>query len=186
MVNRIFVVSAPSGAGKSSLVRQLCKLDYKLKLLISHTTRLMRIDELDSVDYFFISNEKFKNMIDSNSFIEYATVHNNFYGTSKKQIENYINSEYDVLLEIDYQGALNIKKLYKEKAVLIFIQPPSIVELKNRLLKRNTDDIVHINDRLQQAKVEFKYAKDFDHIVINDDFYCAVQAIYHIIKVYRT
>ena len=179
-MSNIFVVSAPSGAGKSSLVNAVCEIDSNIKLSISHTTRSQRSGEVDGVDYHFTDVSTFQQMINNNEFIEYAKVYDNYYGTNKNTISNFIQQGYKVILEIDHQGALQIKKLIPE-AVLIYIKPPSISELERRLRGRNTDNEETITKRLSQANLDMSYAKYFDKIIINDDFIITVKKIHKII-----
>lgn len=178
--SNIFVISAPSGAGKSSLVKEVCKLNKNLKLSISHTTRSLRPGELPGVDYYFVSKEEFINMLDNNDFIEYANVYGDYYGTNKTTISHFLNAGNNIILEIDWQGAQQIKSLIKE-AVLIYILPPSLQELENRLRLRNTDTEEVIAKRLSLANDDMSHARDFDHVIINDKFENALQRLYSII-----
>ncbi|MEN2994311.1 MAG: guanylate kinase [Thermodesulfovibrio sp.] len=163
----IFVISAPSGTGKTTLCERLLKILPDLRMSVSHTTRKPRANEKDGVDYFFIDKEKFEQMIANDEFIEWAEVYGNFYGTSKKVISDLVKGGYDILLDIDTQGARNIKKLYPD-SVLIFILPPSLKELERRLLLRNEDKEV-ISKRLSKASDEILQYKFYDYIVINDE-----------------
>lgn len=163
----IFVISAPSGTGKTTLCEKLLKLLPDLKLSISHTTRQPRNGERNGIDYYFIDKEIFKKMIDTDEFVEWAEVYGNFYGTSKKAINSLISNGYDILLDIDTQGAKNIKKLYPD-SVLIFILPPSLDELERRLINRNEDKNV-IKLRLSKASQEISQYKFYDYVVINDN-----------------
>lgn len=163
----IFVISAPSGTGKTTLCEKLLKLLPDLKLSISHTTRKPRNGERNGIDYYFIDKETFKKMIDTDEFVEWAEVYGNFYGTSKKAINSLISNGYDILLDIDTKGAKNIKKLYPD-SVLIFILPPSLDELERRLINRNEDKNV-IKLRLSKASQEISQYKFYDYVVINDN-----------------
>jgi len=163
----IFVISAPSGTGKTTLCEKLLKLLPDLKLSISHTTRKPRNGERNGIDYYFIDKETFKKMIDTDEFVEWAEVYGNFYGTSKKAINSLISNGYDILLDIDTQGAKNIKKLYPD-SVLIFILPPYLDELERRLINRNEDKNV-IKLRLSKASQEISQYKSYDYVVINDN-----------------
>lgn len=163
----IFVISAPSGTGKTTLCEKLLKLLPDLKLSISHTTRKPRNGERNGIDYYFIDKETFKKMIDTDEFVEWAEVYGNFYGTSKKAINSLISNGYDILLDIDTQGAKNIKKLHPD-SVLIFILPPSLDELERRLINRNEDKNV-IKLRLSKASQEISQYKFYDYVVINDN-----------------
>ena len=169
----LFVVAAPSGAGKSSLVKALMQLDSRVQPSISHTTRKPRGQEKDGREYFFVSAEAFHELIDEDSFLEWASVHDHLYGTSKKTIQERIAQGGDVILEIDFQGAVQIKKLF-DNAVLIFILPPSLEELKARLERRGEDTAEVIEVRLQNAEKEMKQAKAFDFVIINEMFETAL------------
>ena len=163
----LFVVSAPSGAGKSSLVKALLELDSQVYRSISHTTRLPRGQEKHGREYYFASRDDFEKMIAGNAFVEWANVHGNMYGTSKKSIEERLASGSDVVLEIDYQGALQIKKSFPS-AVLIFILPPSWDELRSRLENRGEDAPEVIDMRMKNAKTEMAQVHKFDFVIINE------------------
>lgn len=165
----LFVVAAPSGAGKSSLVKALLELDSHLQLSVSHTTRAPRGQEKHGRDYFFVSESEFDTMVSSNAFIEWAHVHNHRYGTSKKAIEERMARGADVILEIDYQGALQIKHIFAN-AITIFILPPSWEELRSRLERRGEDNPDVIDTRLANAATEVKQAANFDFVIINELF----------------
>jgi guanylate kinase len=165
----LFVVAAPSGAGKSSLVKALMELDARVQPTVSHTTRPPRGQEKHGREYFFVSVPEFDDMVLADAFVEWAHVHGQRYGTSKKIIENSMAEGSDVILEIDYQGALQIKKMYAN-AVLIFILPPSWEELRSRLERRGEDapDIIAL--RMQNAAIEMAQAPEFDFVIINEVF----------------
>ena len=165
----LFVVAAPSGAGKSSLVKALMELDSRVQPTVSHTTRAPRGQEKHGREYFFASAQEFDAMVLGDAFVEWAHVHGQRYGTSKKMIEDRMAQGADVILEIDYQGALQIKKMYAN-AVLIFILPPSWEELRSRLERRGEDapDIIEL--RLQNAAIEMAQAQEFDFVIINEVF----------------
>ncbi|MGM0643341.1 MAG: guanylate kinase [Thermodesulfobacteriota bacterium] len=166
---RIFVVSAPSGAGKTTLCRSVISEFDRLFYSVSHTTRKAREDETDSVDYFFISKKEFEDRIAENYWAEWARVHDNYYGTSKDFLNEKISSGKSVLLDIDVQGAGLIKKAFPE-AVTIFVMPPSFEVLEERLRKRGTDSEEVILNRLENAGREMDRKGWYDFIVINDDF----------------
>jgi guanylate kinase len=180
----IFVISAPSGAGKSSLVKALCEKDPLVKASISHTTRKMRPGEIEGVHYYFIEKNEFLRMLAHNEFLEHATVYDNYYGTHRRTIELLINSGKDIILEIDYQGAIQIRKLMQE-AILIYILPPNMEVLRQRLVKRDTDEAGIIEKRLNLALDDLSYAKYFDFAIINDDFNQALDDLYSIILSHR-
>ena len=165
----LFVVAAPSGAGKSSLVKALLELDSQVHSSISHTTRAPRGQEKHGREYFFASESEFDAMVASNAFVEWANVHGRRYGTSKKAIEERIAQGNDVVLEIDYQGALQIKQVFAN-AVLIFILPPSWEELRSRLERRGEDSPEVIEVRLKNAAQEMAQVHKFDFVIINELF----------------
>jgi len=165
----LFVVAAPSGAGKSSLVKALLELDSGVLPSVSHTTRPPRGQEKHGREYFFVSQQEFDAMVLNEAFLEWAHVHGNRYGTSKKAVEDRIAKGSDVVLEIDYQGAIQIKKIFAN-AVLIFILPPSWEELRSRLERRGEDSADVIELRLQNAALELAQAKEFDFVIINELF----------------
>ncbi len=165
----LIVVAAPSGAGKSSLVKALLELDSHVHLSVSHTTRAPRGQEKHGRDYYFASQSEFDAMVQSNAFVEWAHVHGNRYGTSKKAIEERITQGSDVILEIDFQGALQIKEAFAN-AVLVFILPPSWEELRSRLERRGEDTAEVIAVRLKNAAEEMAQVSKFDFVIINELF----------------
>ncbi len=165
----LFVVAAPSGAGKSSLVKALMELDAGVQPSVSHTTRAPRGQEFHGREYFFIDDAQFDDMVANNAFLEWAFVHGNRYGTSKSTIEERISQGLDVVLEIDFQGAVQIKRLFAT-AVLIFILPPSWEELRARLQRRGEDTAEVIEIRLANAATEMARAHEFDFVIINQLF----------------
>jgi guanylate kinase len=169
----LFVVAAPSGAGKSSLVKALLELDSHLAVSISHTTRAPRGQEQPGREYHFITEPEFRAKIAAGDFFEWAEVHGNLYGTSREAIESRIAGGQDVVLEIDWQGALQIKKLFRH-AVLIFILPPSWDELRQRLMRRGEDGTEVIETRMANARAEVAQARHFDFVIINALFETAL------------
>ncbi len=165
----LFVVAAPSGAGKSSLVKALMELDSRVQPSVSHTTRPPRGQEKHGREYFFVSQQEFDAMVLGDAFLEWAHVHGQRYGTSKKAIEDRIAMGADVILEIDFQGAIQIKKIFAN-AVLIFILPPSWEELRSRLERRGEDSAEVIELRLRNAALELTQAREFDFVIINELF----------------
>jgi guanylate kinase len=165
----LFVVAAPSGAGKSSLVKALMELDGRVLPSVSHTTRAPRGQEKHGREYFFASQQEFDAMVLGDAFVEWAHVHGHRYGTSKKAIEDRIAQGADVILEIDFQGAIQIKKVFAN-AVLIFILPPSWDELRSRLERRGEDAPEVIELRLKNAALEMAQASEFDFVIINELF----------------
>ena len=169
----LIVVAAPSGAGKSSLVKALMELDAKVQPSVSHTTRDPRGQEKHGREYFFASQSEFDAMVKADAFVEWAEVHGNRYGTSKKAIEERMAQGADVILEIDFQGAIQIKQIFAN-AVLIFILPPSWEELRSRLERRGEDAPDVIELRLANAAIEMAQAHKFDFVIINELFDRAV------------
>ncbi|HZY15553.1 MAG TPA: guanylate kinase [Ramlibacter sp.] len=165
----LIVVAAPSGAGKSSLVKALLELDSRVQPSVSHTTRPPRGQEKHGREYFFVPDEEFDQMVLADVFVEWAHVHGRRYGTSKKAIEDRIAHGADVILEIDWQGALQIKRIFTN-AVLVFILPPSWDELRSRLERRGEDTPEVIEKRLVNAQAELARAKEFDFVIINELF----------------
>ena len=162
----IFVVSGPSGSGKSTLCNIALREVDNLFFSVSHTTRPRRQNEIEGKHYYFVSEENFKKMINEEKFVEWAIVHGNYYGTSKKELEDKANKG-DVLLDIDVQGANQVKSKIKG-AIFIFILPPSYEELKRRIVFRRGDDSQSIKKRLAIAKEEIKHYKNYDYLIIND------------------
>lgn len=173
----IIILSAPSGCGKSSIADQLIKDDSNIVLSISCTTRKARPGEVDGVHYFFKSLEDFKN----EDYLETAEIYGNLYGTPVKFVQDNLARGNDVLFDIDYQGAKQIVEKSAAKVVSIFIMPPNMETLKQRIIMRGQDDESVIKMRMEEAYLEIEYAKYYDHIVINDDFSKAVKEIKHII-----
>jgi guanylate kinase len=169
----LFVVAAPSGAGKSSLVKALLELDSHLSVSVSHTTRAPRGQEQNGREYWFVTPPEFQRMIDAQEFFEWAEVHGNRYGTSRVGIEARLMAGEDVVLEIDWQGALQIKQLFPY-AILIFILPPSWTELEQRLRRRGEDADDVIAQRMVNAREEVAQARHFDYVIINSLFESAL------------
>lgn len=167
MAGNLYVVAAPSGAGKTTLVRMLLESESAVHLSISFTTRSPRPGEQNGREYHFIDAETFRGMIDRHEFLEWAEVHGNFYGTSKKSIADQLAGGHDVLLEIDWQGAQQVRQLFPE-AIGIFILPPSMEELTRRLTGRGTDSAEVISRRLAAAQAEMRHVGEFDYVIIND------------------
>ena len=169
----LFCVAAPSGTGKSSLVQALLELDSRLAVSVSHTTRAPRGQEVDGREYWFIEEPAFREKIEHGDFFEWAEVHGNLYGTSRKALQERLARGEDVVLEIDWQGALQIKQLFAH-AVLIFILPPSWGELSQRLNRRGEDPADVIARRLANARTEVAQARHFDFVIINSLFETAL------------
>lgn len=185
----LLVVSGPSGAGKGTICKEFLQNNEDVKLSISATTRNPRGGEVDGVNYFFVTKEKFKYMIDNNELLEHAQIYDNFYGTPKAAILENLEKGNDVVLEIEMQGARQIKDVYPE-GVFIFILPPSLDELKNRIVGRGTETEEQINKRFGSAIDEICQIEDYDYFIVNNDIKTSAQELEHIIsaeknKVYR-
>jgi guanylate kinase len=178
------IVSAPSGAGKTSLVKALLKQDQQVRVSVSHTTRDMRPGEQDGVDYNFVAMETFDGLIAQKQFLEYADVFTNKYGTSQVWVDGELDKGIDVILEIDWQGAEQVRQLMPD-AVSIFILPPSQGELRKRLTGRGQDDASVIDLRMSQAVSEMEHYPEFDYVVINDDFDMALVQLQSILTTQR-
>ncbi|MFN6971571.1 MAG: guanylate kinase [Rheinheimera sp.] len=165
----LFILSAPSGAGKSSLIHALLGQNQDMQLSVSHTTRAPRPGEVDGVHYHFVSVDEFKALIAQNNFLEWAEVFGNYYGTSRTAIEQVLAQGRDVFLDIDWQGARQIKQQVPS-VLSIFILPPSVAELEKRLNQRGQDSQEVIAKRMQQAKSEISHVTEYDYVLVNDDF----------------
>ena len=172
----LIILSGPSGAGKGTIYNELLKHDSNLRFSVSMTTRKPRDGEVNGKDYFFVTVEEFKKEIENDSFLEYALVHGNYYGTLKKEVERDLDNGNDVILDIDIQGAVNIKAK-KEDGIFIFIMPPSMRELKNRLVKRGTETKDKLIERFKNAYKEVNEMSKYNYVVINDEVDLAVKKI---------
>jgi len=177
----LIVISSPSGAGKTTITKKLVSTKKNIVLSVSVTTRKPRINEINKKDYFFVSKKKFKELIKKKSFLEYARVFDNYYGTLKKNILTNIKQNKTTLLDIDWQGARQIKKKLAKYTVTIFILPPSIKELKNRLLKRESN-YQFIKKRMSKAKKEIMHWQEYDYVVVNNNLKKCLKTIKLIIK----
>ncbi len=166
---RLVIISAPSGAGKTSLAKALVNSVPNTVLSVSHTTRSRRAEELDGVDYHFVDEEQFEKMIDEGKFLEYARVFNNYYGTSHAAVEQQLSRGNNVLLDIDWQGAREVKKKVPE-VCSVFVLPPSREELERRLRGRGQDSETVIADRMREASEEMRHHEEYEYLVVNDDF----------------
>jgi guanylate kinase len=178
--SKYIVLSAPSGGGKTTIAKMLVKRHKNMSISISATTRPKRLNEKDGRDYFFLTKKEFKEQIDNDNFIEYEEVHGDYYGTLKNRIIELLEKGQTVIFDIDVKGALSIKKLYPE-AILLFIKPPSLDELKKRLMKRKSESEEAINKRLGRIDFEYTQAIQFDHIIINDNLQQTIDQIERII-----
>ena len=178
----LIIISAPSGTGKTTLCKALQKVIRELEWSISFTTRDKRKMEKNGVDYYFVSTPNFQELIKNNSFAEWENVHGHYYGTEKKTLENAITSKKFLLLEMDVKGAMSIKRLYPENTFSIFISPPSIDHLRERLLNRGSESIRKIETRLKRIKKELKYMNKFDHVMINENFDIAKEELIKVVN----
>ena len=170
MNGKLVIISAPSGAGKTSIVKHLLESGLNLSFSISATTRPLRGNEIDGVDYFFLTVADFRKRIDNNEFVEWEEVYKDlFYGTLKSELERIWANGQHVLFEVDVKGGINLKNKFGTKAIAIFIMPPSVEELENRLVKRATDTPEKIRIRLEKAHDELKLANQFDSVIVNHE-----------------
>ncbi|WP_282125562.1 guanylate kinase [Marinifilum flexuosum] len=176
MSGKLFIFSAPSGSGKTTIVRHLLGQDFKLEFSVSATSRASRGNEVHGKDYYFLSTEEFKQKIENDEFLEWEEVYEGcFYGTLKSEIERIRNKGNNVIFDVDVVGGVNIKKYYKDDALAVFIQPPSIEELEKRLRGRNTDSEEVIAERMKKFQFELGFADQFDKVIINDKLEDAFQ-----------
>ena len=180
----LFILSAPSGAGKSSLINALLKKHSDMKVSVSHTTRSPRPGEENSVHYHFVTTDEFKALIEKNDFFEWAQVFDNYYGTSKQAIESQLNAGIDVFLDIDWQGAQQVRKIMPSVQT-IFILPPSKAELEQRLNNRGQDSAEIIASRMAKAQSETSHFNEYDFVIVNDDFDTALNDIETIVMAQR-
>ena len=180
----LYIVSAPSGAGKTSLVKALLDSNEQIRVSVSHTTRAMRPGEVDGVNYHFINHDTFRDMRAQDAFLEHAEVFGNFYGTSRSALQQTLDEGYDLILEIDWQGALQVRRHYPQ-AIGIFILPPSIEALEARLNKRGQDAPQVIARRLLAAGGEMAHASDCEYVIINQEFSIALEQLRQVIGAAR-
>lgn len=170
MYGKLIIFSAPSGAGKTTIVRHLLEQNLNLEFSISATSRGMRHTEINGKDYYFLSPEEFKSKIDNNEFLEWEEVYSGtFYGTLKSEVERIRKNGNNVIFDVDVVGGCNIKKYYGDEALAVFVQPPSVEELRNRLISRSTDSSEVIEKRVAKAEYELTFASQFDRIIVNED-----------------
>ena len=187
MKGKVLIVSAPSGSGKSTIVNFLMKEhpEFRLAFSVSATSRPPRGQEQDGVDYYFLSAEEFRRHIEADDFLEYEEVYEGrFYGTLKSQVEEKLAAGKNVVFDVDVKGGINIKKYYGEAALSVFIQPPSVEELRRRLVGRATDAPEVIEQRIARAEFELTFAPKFDCVIVNDDLSKAQQEAYDTIKAF--
>ena len=177
----IFIISAPSGCGKTSLIKALIQSIKQINISISHTTRAPRPNEVDGKNYFFINKQQFNTLKNDNQFVEYAKVFDNYYGSTKQVVENLLKQNKDIIFEIDWQGTQQIKKKFPS-AISIFILPPSNSILKQRLIDRKQDYMNIIEKRMQKAHDEIQHYKEYDYLLINNNFNTTVKELSCIVK----
>lgn len=180
---KLIIFSAPSGAGKSTLIRYLLEQSLNIQFSISATSRPPRGEEQNGVEYYFLTPEEFRRRIALNEFLEYEEVYEDrFYGTLKSEVDRILSEGTNVVLDVDCNGGLNIKKIYGDKALSIFVMPPSVDALRERLEKRGTDSPEVIENRLSKAEYEMSFAPQFDATVLNNDFYRAKKDVLKLIS----
>ena len=180
----LYIVSAPSGAGKTSLVNALIKEDRQIRVSVSHTTRAMRPGEQHGVNYHFVVHEEFKALIAQGDFLEHAEVFGNFYGTSRSALQQPLDEGYDLILEIDWQGAQQVRRVMPD-ALSVFILPPSQQALRQRLDGRGQDSEEIINGRMKEAVSEMVHYDEYDYVIINDDFNAALEDLKAVFRANR-
>ncbi len=180
----LIIVSSPSGAGKTTLCKMLLKTFGDLRFSISHTTRPPRPKEVDGRDYFFVSDKEFDEMVENDEFIEWAHVHGNRYGTARKELRSAALDGFDLLFDVDFQGAVRIKEQHPE-AIGVFVLPPSIEELQSRLSKRGTESLEAMQRRFKAALEEIKHTRQFDYLLVNDDLDTASRNLRSIVRAER-
>lgn len=180
----LFIVAAPSGGGKTSLVKQLLSELDQIEVSVSHTTRQKRPGETHGLDYFFIDDHTFTEMVSQDAFVEHAKVFDHFYGTSAAQITERLQAGIDVVLDIDWQGAQQIKRRFVD-AVSVFVIPPSLDVLTQRLMDRQQDDAQTISHRMQRAQNELSHYDEFDYLIVNDDFAVAAAELKAVVVAHR-
>ncbi|MBN8828492.1 MAG: guanylate kinase [Sphingobacteriia bacterium] len=182
----MIIISSPSGAGKTTLCKLLLANDPKMRLSVSVTTRPKRLSETEGVDYYFISESDFQLLIDSDELLEYAKVFDYHYGTQKQVVQKMLDQGYDVIFDVDWQGALQLYNYCREDIVSIFILPPSLTELENRLKKRAQDSEEVVQKRMKKAKGEISHYKEYDYVIINHDINESLRLLQEIITVERS
>lgn len=182
-MSKLIIISAPSGSGKSTIINYLISKGLPLGFSISATSRAPRGTEKNGVEYYFLAPDEFRQKIQNDEFLEYEEVYKDkFYGTLKSEVDRIADSGKTAVFDVDVKGGVNIKKFYGERALSVFIQPPSINELRARLEGRGTDAPEVINDRIKRAEFELSYADKFDHVIINDDLQKAEDEAYELIS----
>ena len=180
----LIVLSSPSGGGKTTLAKHLMKIRPELKFSISATTRKKRANEIEGKDYYFLSKDEFAEKIKNNELVEYEEIFGNYYGTMRSEVERNLHHNNILIFDVDVKGALNLKELYPEESLIIFVSPPDIETLRKRLTNRKTESNEEITIRLKRAEMEMKLSEDFDEIIINDKLENAFKDIEKIAEKY--
>lgn len=181
MTGKIIIISSPSGAGKTSITHELLSKNDNFRLSISTTTRKKRLTEIEGRDYFFLEKEEFKRSVQDGQFLESAEVYGNFYGTPKGFVKGRLENGRDIVFDIDWQGARSLREHREFDIISIFILPPSLKALEQRLISRGLDSEEVIQERMKRAKSEIGHYKEYDHVVINEDFHVATQEILDVV-----
>ncbi len=185
MNEKIIIFSAPSGSGKTTILKELIEMDLHLAFSVSATSRQQRKDEVDGKDYYFYTPAQFKESIKNNLFVEWEEVYDNqYYGTLHSEIERLFALRKNIVFDVDVLGGLNLKRSFKEKALSVFIMPPSIEELKNRLIKRGTETSESLNKRLEKATYELTFVNNFDKVIVNDNLKQSIKQSYQVIAAF--
>ena len=182
--NIMVILSSPSGAGKTTITKKIQQKYHSFKISVSHTTRKPRPNEIDGVDYFFVSNEEFKKLINEKKFYEYAKIFDNYYGTLKESVDLLIKKN-DIIFDIDWQGTKQLSKFKNLKLIKIFLIPPSKKELKDRLIKRNQDSPKEVERRFKAFDEDIKHWNDYEYVIINQNLENCYKQIEHIISLYK-
>lgn len=173
----IFVMSGPSGAGKTTIVKGVLSELEGVEFSVSYTTRQKREGEIDGKDYFFVSEKKFAELMEKDEFLEWAEVHGHLYGTSRSYVESRLQQGVNILLDVDVKGAMNVREKIKDDAVFIFVAPPSFSELKDRLYNRRTEDATNFEKRIEDAKQELSQISKFDYLVVNREVKASIKQL---------